>query len=385
MIINPSIEFSLPVILFSIIFLSGCGTDVKPLAETTPRVKYFEVGEQATGQSRRISGKLIAADTSVLSFSVSGTIEQVLVSRGDTVLQGQVLAVLDMEPLRLAVEQARAQLNIARAKVTETKQIYDRTVTLFNKRASSQAEVDTATANHAAARGNLKAAQSDLDRKQRDLSNAELTAPFAGTIAERNIDPFQETTVGQGAFLLQSSDALEVDVRIPETMIRDIDYGQRVQVTFPTIQGTSLTGVVSEIGSRVGAGNAFPVKIQLSASQTKLLPGMTASVTFNFNEYLEGSTVYLIPLAAIAIEFSMLRQAKESSSQVPQKTAPVFVIDDNYRLQVRDVVIGDLRGNQLEVYEGLEAGEKIVSAGVTFLHENMKVELWTPEQGLTDG
>lgn len=70
---------------------------------------------------------------------------------------------------------------------------------------------------------------------------------------------------------------------------------------------------------------------------------------------------------------------------MPQKTAPVFVIDDNYRLQVRDVVIGDLRGNQLEVYEGLEAGEKIVSAGVTFLHENMKVELWMPEQGLTDG
>ncbi|MDR4504481.1 MAG: efflux RND transporter periplasmic adaptor subunit [Candidatus Scalindua sp.] len=385
MIINPSAEFSLPVILFSIIFLSGCGTDIEPLTETTPRVKYFEVGEQATGQSRRISGKLIPADTSVLSFSVSGTIEQVLVSRGDTVLQGQVLAVLDIEPLRLAVEQARAQLNIARSKVTETKQIYDRTVTLFHKRASSQAEVDTATANHAAARGNLKAAQSDLDRKQRNLSHAELTAPFAGTIAERNIDPFQETTVGQSAFLLQSSDALEVDVRIPETMIRDIDYGQRVQVTFPTIQGKSLTGVVSEIGSRVGAGNAFPVKIQLSASQTKLLPGMTASITFNFNEYLEGRTVYLIPLAAIAIEFSMLRQAKGSSSQVSQKTAPVFVVDDNHRLQVRDVVIGDLRGNQLEVYEGLEAGEKIVSAGVTFLHENMTVELWTPEQGLTDG
>lgn len=385
MTITPPIRFCLPITLLGILLLSGCGADTESVTETIPRVKYFEVGEQATGQSRRISGKLVAADTSVLSFSVSGTIEQVLVSRGDAVQQGQVLAVLDMEPLRLAVEQARAQLNIARAKVTETKQIYDRTVALFQKRASSQAEIDTATANHGAARGNLKAAQSDLDRKQRDFSHATLTAPFAGTIAERNIDPFQETMVGKEAFLLQSTDALEVSVRIPETMIRDIDYGQIVQVSFPTIEGTNLTGVVSEIGSRVETGNAFPVSIQLSASPTKLLPGMTASVTFNFSEYLEGRTVYLIPLSAIAVEFSMLRKAKGSHSDEPKNTAPVFVIDDNGQLHVRDVVIGDLRGNQLEVYEGLKAGEKIASAGVTFLRENMTVELWTAEQGLIDG
>ncbi|MFB3106090.1 MAG: hypothetical protein ACE1ZA_14395 [Pseudomonadales bacterium] len=63
----------------------------------------------------------------------------------------------------------------------------------------------------------------------------------------------------------------------------------------------------------------------------------------------------------------------------------MFVVDDNNRLRVKDVVVGDIRGNLLEVFEGLEAGDKIVSAGVAFLREGMTVELWTPAQGLTSG
>ena len=353
-----------------------------------PRVKYFIIGERATGQSRRISGKLVAAESSPLSFGVGGTVEEVLVVQGDVVSQGQRLAALDAEPLRLAVEQARAQLNISRAKVAETKQVYDRTVTLFEKRASSQAEVDTATANHGAARGNLRATQSDLDRKERDLSQAELKAPFAGTIAARSIDPFQEISAGSEAFVLQTADALEAEVRVPETLIRDVDYGQVVQVTFPTLADTVVSGVVSEIGSRVENGNAFPVSIQLSSTEADLRPGMTASVTFNFDAYLDGQTVYLIPLSAIAIELGMIRQARAQNTndtndaEASRGTAPIFVIDDANQLQVRNIQVGDLRGNQLEVFDGLTAGEKIVSAGVAFLREGMRVELWTPEQGL---
>jgi len=372
-------------ILIMMLALAGCGDEAAPPVEETPRVKYFVVGEQATGQSRRISGKLVAADTSPLSFGVGGTVEQVLVTRGDDVREGQLLARLDAEPLRLAVEHARAQLNIARAKVAETKQIYDRTVDLFQKRASSQAEVDTATTNHATARENVRSAQSDLGRKERDLSQAELTAPFSGTIASRSIDPFQEAPAGQEAFVLQTADVLEVDVRIPETLIRDVDYGQVVRVTFPTLADTSAHGIVNEIGSQAESGNSFPVSIRLSSPELDLRPGMTASVTFNFDQYLDGRTVYLVPLSSIAIEYGLIRRARKPDDTSPLQTVPIFVIDENNRLQVRDVVVGDLRGNQLEVFEGLEAGEKIVSAGVAFLREGMAVELWTPEQGLTSG
>lgn len=371
--------------LVAMLMVAGCGDDIALPVEETPRVKFFVVGEQATGQSRRISGKLVAANTSPLSFAVGGTVEQVLVTRGDLVREGQVLARLDAEPLRLAVEQARAQLNIARANAADTKQIYDRTVSLFEKRVVSQSEVDTATANHAAALASVRSVESDLDGKELDHSRAELAAPFSGTIASRSIDPFQETSSGQEAFVLQTAEAIEVDVRVPETLIRDVDYGQVVQVTFPTIAGVAVSGIVNQIASRAESGNSFPVRVRLSPSDADLRPGMTASVTFNFDQYLDGRTVYLVPLASIAIEYGLIRRSREVGDATPRQTVPMFVVDDNNRLRVKDVVVGDLRGNLLEVYEGLEAGDKIVSAGVAFLREGMTVELWTPAQGLTSG
>jgi len=172
-------------------------------------------------------------------------------------------------------------------------------------------------------------------------------------------------------------------VLVPETLIRDVDYGQAVQLTFPTIAEVTVSGVVSQIGSRAVSGNAFPVKIQLSPTETDLRPGMTASVTFNFDKYLDGRIAYLIPISAIAIEVGLLRITR-GQERTPNNV-PLFIIDDANQLQVRYVVVGDLRGNELEVFEGLEAGEKIVSAGVPLLREGMTVELWSPGQGLNDG
>lgn len=373
-------------ILLALFALAGCSDDLAPVVEHTPRVKYFTVGEQATGQTRRISGKLVAADSSPLSFGVGGTVAEVLVAQGDEVQQGQVLARLDTEPLELAVEQARAELNIARAKAAETRQAYKRVAELFKKRAASQAEVDSATANHGVSRGNVRSAKSALARGERDLAHAELAAPFAGIIASRSVEPFQEISAGSEAFVLETGNALEVEVRVPETLIRNVDFGQAVQVTFPTLDDTTVSGTVNEIGSRAESGNAFPVSIQLSSTDADLRPGMTAGVTFNFDAYLEGKTVFLIPLSALAIEFGMIRETNEADSgKGPRQTVPLFVINDANQLEARDVVVGDLRGNQLEVFEGLAEGEKIVSAAVSFLREGMTVELWTPDQGFTSG
>jgi RND family efflux transporter MFP subunit len=362
--------------------LVGCASETPPTPDQPPRVKYFEIGEQSAGQLRRLSGKLVSVDTSRLSFNVSGTVVEVQVVQGQIVQQGDLLARLDPEPRSIAVNQSRAQVTVARANLQEAKQAYARTAELSERNVVSRAELEVAEANYAAARGNLKAAESDLEKDERDLARTQLVAPFAGSIASRSVDPFQEVSGGEEVFVLQSDQALKVEVLVPETLIRFVDYGQAVQVTLPSLEGELLHGSVSEIGVRTASANAFPVSIQLPATGLDLRSGMTAGVTFNFESYSEGQPIYLIPLSALALDYGAV---KGSQQYIDESTAPVFIVDNDNRIQVRTVTIGGLRGDMLEVFQGLEAGEKVVSAGVSFLREGMSVELWTREQGLKRG
>ena len=215
-----------------ITLLAGCSEPPVEQEQPISRVKTIVIGERAQGQFRRISGKLVAADSSVLSFAVSGTVETVSVSEGQAVSKGQVLASLQKRPFELSVKNIRAELNVARAQLNEKNKRFKRMQRLIKGNAVARADVEVAEAELGTARGNLQSAQSRLETAKRDLNNTTLTAPFPGRLARRSIDPFQETSVGEEAFVLESAGLLQVEVLVPETMIRNVDHGQAVQVVF---------------------------------------------------------------------------------------------------------------------------------------------------------
>lgn len=366
--------------------VTGCGKKASEPEQVIPRVKCFTVSDRAVGQERRLSGQVVAGETAPLSFSVGGTVKQVLVDRGDAVRQGQVLAVLDAEPLSLAVEQARGQLVALRETAVEAKSQLDNIRSLFAQGAATQLELDTAQTSYSAAEANLQSAQAELDRRQLDLKKTQLIAPSTGTIAERSVEPFQEVTVGQTLFVLESDASFKVEVLVPETLIRDLDHGQAVQVAFPTLEDETLTGTITTIGTQAQSGNAFPVEVFLPAQRLELRSGMTASVTFQFDEYLKDKTAYLIPITAIAVQVDLMEGRQPGPDESGVRKAPVFVLDEAKGVvERRTVIIGGLRGNMLEVFEGLEPGDKVVSAGVAFVRDKMQARLWTAEQGLSDG
>ena len=363
-----------------LLFLA-CGAADDPTTPPIPRVKVYVVGDEALGQVRALSGELAAAHESSLSFGVAGTVDRVRVSEGAVVDDGQLLATLDSEPLRLALEYSRSKLATGRANAVEAVQAYKRTSNLAEQGVAAQAQVEIAMAFRKSAESTLRGAESDFEQAELDLKRAELRAPFPGRIAARSIDPFEEVAANKTAFVLQSDSALVVKVQVPEMLIRNVEFAQAVRVTFPAVEGEGVAGVVSLIGAQAGDGNAFPVEIQLTKSGEDLRPGMTARVIFSFDSYPDGRTAYLIPLSAIAIDVGVASRGAAQDGQ-----APVFVLDEAAgRVKVRQVRIGGLRGNRLEVYEGLEPGDKVISAGVAFLRDGMEAELWSPERGLGDG
>ncbi len=360
--------------------LAACQKSSDRREEIIPRVKVYTVNSQATGQKRRISGKVNATDKSTLSFGVSGKIIEVLVKKGDTVTQGQLLAKLDEKPFQLIINEARAKLSSNRAELVKAQAAYDRTSRLFKEDAASKKDFDTIIASLAKAKGTVESSKSTLQQFELDFQRTSLIAPFAGKVVDVPIDSFQEIAANGEVIVLQSNDALEIEVRVPETLIREIEYGQVVEVTFPTIKEVSASGVVTSIGAETESGNAFPVVVSLSTNPGDVRPGMTASVTFNFRSYLDDRTAYLIPLSAIAIEAGLAASENTTSTKIKSKNeAPVYVYRSDLKIiELRNLIVGDLQGNEIEVYEGLEPGDQVVSAGVAFLRDGMRAEIWKP-------
>ena len=368
--------------LFLICFmLTGCQKK-EPDKEVIPSVKVFEVGEKATGQQRRISGKVGAAKQSILSFGVSGKVNDIIVAEGEEVSEGQELAILDDEPFRIKLEKARAQLNSSRAKFLEAQTTSSRIERLFKQNAASQKDKEAATASLATANSNLKAAQGALSRAELDQARTRLTAPFSGRIVEKYVNSFQEVSAGEPIFSIHSDDTLEINLRVPETLIRFVDYGQTVNVTFPSLPDINASGWITKIAAEAVEGNAFPVTINLINIDADIRPGMTATVMFNFDAYLEGRTVYLIPLSSVAIDVGLLERDKyKQDKAAEQSEVPVFILNPEAgQIIKRKITVGGLRGNELEVLEGLEPGDLVVTAGVTFCRDGMKAKKWNPIQ-----
>ena len=360
--------------------VAGCDGDVDEAAVAPPPVVKLEtVSERATGQVRSISGVVEASDRSALSFQVGGRVTEVNVSVGETVVAGQVLALLDRTNYQIALDSARSQLTSARAKRSEAKEDLDRKLALIDKGFVTQAAVDSARAAYDAAAASVSVSTSDVERAQKDLDRTILSAPFAGTISSREIDPFVEVSVGTTLFEIQSAGDLEVRVLVPETIIREVDYGQP-SVSFPTLKGELFGGAVSEIASRAEAGNAFAVKVALvELGDADIRTGMSAKVTFNFQSYLNGREAFLIPLTAISIKDADL--GAQGVRSADRNRAPVFVYDPEKEVVFKRLVgLGDVRGNDIEVFSGLAEGEQIVTAGVAFLYDGMAARPWQENQ-----
>lgn len=368
-------------VCFAMLALAACEEQEQSAPDIVRSVKTIEIGERAAASERQLAGRLAAARLSELSFAVSGTVKDVLVDEGVTVAAGQVLALMDTQTFDLGLTAARAQLNAARATFEERRLEYDRQSALFERGIAARAALDRAEAGLRTARADVEAAQSQVDRASRDVERTTLSAPFSGTIAQKLIEPFQEVSSGQPAFVLEGADGLQAELLVPETMIRQVAYGDRVALSFPTVGNAEATGTITEIGSRMDAGNAFPVIVRLDdtadGAALPLRAGMTVRATFALSSSL-AETGFLIPISAIAA--GQRDQGSSVETAQENREAPVYVFDPTTETVRRVLVsIGDLRGNRIEVFNGLSPGDRVVVAGVAFLHDGMRARLWSPD------
>ncbi len=342
--------------------LSGCDDAAPPEAEERVRaIKTFVVADRAGADQRRFSGSLEASDTSGLAFSVPGTVAEVNVAQGDRVSAGDILATLDPAPFDSDVSAAQAELAASRASFSETESDLNRQQELFDKGWVAQAALDQALAAYRSAEAELNLYRTRLGTAQRDRERSALRAPFDGVVSERSVEPFEEVQAGASLFQINSEGAMEVVFSVPDTIVDRLSLGAEVIADLGALDECGCVATIIEIGSASGAANTVEVRASLLGTINGLLPGMAVQLTAFLNDGNDERGL-LIPLAAIA--------PGDDAAQ-----GYVFVFDPNTGTVGRVPVQGGsgADGNLVEIVQGIEAGDIVAAAGVSFLRDGQRV------------
>jgi len=233
-----------------------------------------------------------------VSSELSGIVREVLVDYNSAVTTGQTLAVLDTDKLNSTVDNSRAKLQAAQAKVSEaeatvleTRLERDRQQQLVTKRVGAQQQLETAEAAHEralaaleSAKADAAAASADLALNETNLSKAVIRSPITGVVLARTVEPGQTVASSLQAPVLftlaEDLTKMEVQVDVDEADVGQVQEGQKATFSVDAYPDKKFSATIRELryGSEVVQG-VVTYKAVLTTDNTELLlrPGMTAT------------------------------------------------------------------------------------------------------------
>jgi len=186
--------------------LTGC--DNKPAASSGPGLPAVTVSlpvQQKITEWDEYTGRFVAVKTVEIRARVSGFIDSIHFKDGQIIKQGDLLFIIDPRPYRLAVEQATADRDRARAKLAIATHDVERATPLVRSQSVTEREFDTRKSTQEDASAAVMSADAAMKQAQLNLEWTEVRAPIAGRISDRRVDAGNLIAGGQsGATLLTS-------------------------------------------------------------------------------------------------------------------------------------------------------------------------------------
>src|SRR5262249_8662975 len=292
----------------------------------------------------------------------------------------------DRPEQRLRLE---AQVRAAEAKLSNARTEFNRAERLLASNAISKANYEIAVTAYKVAQEDHKSAvqllekgtigrEEDIEAREAEvrglegrvveakiqLDDSTLRAAYDGKLAKRFVEPNQNIRAQEPVVKFQNVDEIEVAVDVPETvMAADLRLADivKLQAEFSGAPGLQFPVHIKEVAQRADpVTQTFRVRVGMKApTDVKLLPGMTATVALTYRRAgILGDRIQ-VPISAVFKD--------ANGDQV------AWVIGPQQTVSARKVKLGEASGGRIEILEGLQPGDHIAVAGVTFLREGMKV------------
>jgi membrane fusion protein (multidrug efflux system) len=306
-------------------------------------------------ETARGIGTLRAAERVTIKPEVTGRLVAVHFEEGAAVEAGAPLFTLDDARLRAQRDSRRAAVEQARARRRNAQRAFERVEGLFKRAAASEANFDDARTALQAAEAELDRAGADLALVEEQLADTRITAPFAGLVSESLADPGEYLEVGQPLATIYRIQPVEAVFSLPERLLGRVRVGQAVQVRVDAYPERTFDAQVTYVSPGVTETTRdFTAKAQLANPDGRLRPGSFAT-------------------SEVVVQVSESRPViPEEALVAARRGYLVFVVEDDAAHR-RDVRIGLREPGRVEILEGLEPGEVVVTSGQMRLAEGTRV------------
>lgn len=329
------------------------------------------------------TGTIQAINTVQVGTQISGTISKIYVDYNDKVKQGQLLAEMDVRLLDASLENARANVAVASAKLHQSKDEYLRNKGLFEKKVVNEKEYKDSEYLYEQAMSSEKSALAAMRTAEVNLGYAHIKAPISGTITERAVEQGQTVAASFATptlfIIAEDLSKMQILANVDESDIGYVHTGMKARFTVQTYPGKKFYGFVSEVRLQPATINNvvnYIVVVDVDNANRLLLPGMTANIDFIIETkkkvlLVNNSALRFHPDATIMdkIKPAILSQAKSFPDSIqknleaslnseslasfrrtlPGKTSGIFYLTDKKEVGFKFVELGITTGLQSEI------------------------------------
>jgi membrane fusion protein, multidrug efflux system len=375
----PSLRALAAVVLIALApVLAGCGEAPKQAAPPPPTVTVAKPVKRTIVDQDEYVGRFVPVDVVEVRARVSGYLDKVHFQDGQTVKQGDLLFTIDKRPFQNTLDQARANVELARSNVVFTQADLARAQQLLRDRTISEQIFDQRSQAFRNAQAALAANEAMVRQAELDLEYTELRAPVTGRIGDRRVTPGNLVTGGTGGSttllaIIVSTDPIRMEFTFDEASLlryerlaRDGGAGvtgrsnTSVRVKLIDEQDFSHYGRMDFLDNVIErATGTIRGRAQFANSDGLFTPGMFARVQ------VPGSAPYealMVPDAAIGTE---------------QVRKFVYVVDQDGVARQRFVTLGQVVDDLRVIRHGVSADDRVVVNGLMRVRPGQKV---TPEE-----
>jgi membrane fusion protein, multidrug efflux system len=306
-----------------------------------------------------LQGKVDAENTSYITpRGMGGQVRALYVKQGDVVRKGQLLLKLDDAIIRQNVAAARQGLEATKAQLQLAQNVYQRYKNLWDQHIGSEVQLLQYKTNVDALQANLRTQQESVKAAQEQLATTNVVSNVDGVADEVNIH-VGETFTGAptNGIKIVNTRNLKVVTNIPENYLARVSKGTPVIVSIPDVNKTfkSSISVVSQAIGTLSRGFIAEAKIP---ADKDVKPNQTASIKIQDYSKSNAVTVPVNTLQSDEKGKFVLVAVKEGDKMVARK---------------REVSVGELYGDKLEVKSGLQGGDIIISEGFQSLYDGQVI------------